>query len=56
MPVQINEMVIKAHVKEPAEKTKQPASAAPASALDKAELIKECTEAILELLHRKNER
>jgi phenylpyruvate tautomerase PptA (4-oxalocrotonate tautomerase family) len=56
MPVQINEMVIKAHVREPAEKTKQTAPAAPASALDKAELIKECTEAILELLHRKNER
>ena len=56
MPVQINEMVIKAHVKEAAEKTKQPATAAPPSALDKAELIKECTEAILELLHRKNER
>jgi hypothetical protein len=59
MPVQINEMVIRAHVKEPgekSEKTKKAASAPQGAAMDKEEIIKECIEAVLELLSRKNER
>lgn len=59
MPVQINEMVIRAHVKEPGEKgekMKKAASASRGAAMDKEEIIKECIEAVLELLSRKNER
>ena len=59
MPVQINEMVIRAHIKEPGEKSekmKKAASVPQGAAMDKDEIIKECTEAVLELLSRKNER
>ena len=54
MPVQINEMIIRAHVQEPQEKPaeKKP----PSSAADKEEIIRECTEAVLEILKHKNER
>jgi hypothetical protein len=58
MPVQINEMVIRAHVKEPGEKSEKTkkAAASQGAAMDKEEIIKECIEAVLELLSRKNER
>jgi hypothetical protein len=56
MPVQINEMVIKAHVTEAGEKAKQGPPAGASPAINKQELIKECTEIILELLNRKNEK
>jgi len=56
MPVQINELVIKAHIAEPAGKAKQAAPGPVVPPIDKQELIRECTEVILELLHRKKER
>jgi hypothetical protein len=56
MPVQINEMVIRAHVREPADNKKQPPAAAHPPSLNKDELIRECTEKIMEMLNRKNER
>jgi hypothetical protein len=52
-------MVIRAHIKEPGEKgekMKKAASVPQGAAMDKDEIIKECTEAVLELLSRKNER
>lgn len=54
MPVQINEMIIRANVQEPQENAaeKKPA---PDSA-NKEEIIKECVEAVLEVLKHKNER
>jgi Family of unknown function (DUF5908) len=68
MPVQINEVVIKAHVREPGEKGKGAAGgagkgggagsggSAGSGGGSKEEIIKECVEAVLELLNRKNER
>jgi Family of unknown function (DUF5908) len=64
MPVQINEVVIKAHVREPGEKGKGAAGGtgkgggggASSGGGSKEEIIKECVEAVLELLNRKNER
>jgi Family of unknown function (DUF5908) len=60
MPVQINEMVIRAHVREAEEKGNAAASAGSAgSAADPADrdaIVKECVDIILELLNRKNER
>lgn len=57
MPVQINEMVIRAHIDE-SEGHDQPAAggASPEAMPDKEAIIRECTEIILELLTRKNER
>lgn len=55
MAVQINEMIIRANIVEPAE---QPAEgnkpAAPVAGKD--EIIKECTEIILEILKQQKER
>ena len=55
MPVQINELIIRAHVNEPEEaaKASQPASANKDA---KEEIIQECIERVLELLHHQNER
>jgi hypothetical protein len=76
MPVQINEVVIKAHVNESGVKGKGAAGGGTGGGAGKAEagggggsgagdggsggskeeIIKECVEAVLELLNRKNER
>jgi len=57
MPVQINEMIIRAHIDETAGHDKSSQSPASHNDLpDKEAIIKECTEIILELLNRKNER
>jgi len=55
MPVQINEMVVRANINEPGEK-KQQGAAAPAPIVNKDELVRECTEIIMELLKSKTER
>lgn len=57
MPVQINEMIIRATIQEPQEQ--QPADAkkpAEEKTAGKDEIIKECTEIILEILKHKKER
>jgi Family of unknown function (DUF5908) len=55
MPVQINELIIRAHVKEPEDIPKS--SHAPAAEQEaREEIIRECLERILELLHHQNER
>jgi hypothetical protein len=65
MPVQINEVVVRAHIKEPNEKVGKNAGsggwaggggAVGGGSGSKEEIIKECVEAVLELLNRKNER
>ena len=57
MPVQINEMVIRAHVREAEEKGNAAASAGNAAdPADRDAIVKECVDIILELLNRKNER
>ena len=61
MPVQINEVVIKAHIREPGETGKAAAGGSGGGGMNwgggsKEEIIKECVEAVLELLNRKNER
>lgn len=58
MPVQINEVVVRAHIKEPNEKVDKNAGLGGlgGGGGSKEEIIKECVEAVLELLNRKNER
>ncbi|MBV4360539.1 DUF5908 family protein [Pinibacter aurantiacus] len=57
MPVQINEMVVKANVVENGKQQADPKGAqTQSSAVDKEEIIRECTEIILEILKNKNER
>jgi phenylpyruvate tautomerase PptA (4-oxalocrotonate tautomerase family) len=55
MPVHINEIVIRANVVDSAEKSGT-GTTQPKNALDKEEIIKECTEIILDILKTKNER
>jgi hypothetical protein len=55
MPVQINEMIIRANIQEPQmqqAEVKKPAG----DGAGKDEIIKECTEIILEILKNKKER
>ena len=55
MPVQINEIVIRANIIEKAEK--ETAYQTPLQKeINKEEIIRECTELILELIHNQNER
>jgi Family of unknown function (DUF5908) len=56
MPVQINEMIIRANIVEHSHSKKETATATPKNNMDKDEIIKECTEIILEIINRKNER
>jgi Family of unknown function (DUF5908) len=56
MPVQINEMQIKANISEAAQKGTESHPDAHVEAADKEEIIKECTDIIIEWLSRKNER
>ncbi len=55
MPVQINEIVIRANVVESAEKNTNAQPASPVT-VDKDEIIKECAEIVLEILKAKTER
>jgi hypothetical protein len=57
MPVQINELVIRANIVEGDEKGKETeAKAGAKSDLNKDEIIKECAELVLEVLRNKSER
>ena len=59
MPVQINEMVIRANILENDEKGKQVDNKEHASetgAINKNEIIKECADLILEIINKKNQR
>jgi hypothetical protein len=55
MPVQINEMIIRATIKEPQEQHDEEKKPAEGSG-GKDEIVKECTEIILEILKHKKER
>lgn len=55
MPVQINELVIRAHIKEPGDQ-KTDAQPLAAEAAEKEEIIKECLERVMELLQQQKER
>ncbi len=57
MPVQINEMHIKANIVEPGnEKTELKSPSSGKNELDKDAIIKECTEIILNIIGSKKER
>ena len=59
MPVQINELVIRANVVEPGEKQDGGAPPKPdggAGAVNKEEIIKECAALVLEIINKKNQR
>lgn len=55
MPVQINEMIIRANIIEPGNKPAPDAKPAEGEG-NKDEIIRECTEIILEILRNKHER
>lgn len=55
MPVQINEMIIRANILEPQEKPAGGPKAA-TDTVNKEEIIRECTEIILEILQHQKER
>jgi hypothetical protein len=55
MPVQINELVIRANIKEQDGSAKD-AKAVATDKPDKEEIIKECIERVLEILNQQNER
>ena len=57
MPVQINELVIRANVVEQGEEGQKSAIPQPAAGnIDKTEIIQECVDIILEVLNNKKER
>lgn len=58
MPVQINEMVIRANILETGDTTNAaPVKPSPGSGdVGKAEIVKECVEIIMEMLNNKNQR
>ncbi|WP_165958058.1 DUF5908 family protein [Segetibacter sp. 3557_3] len=55
MPIQINELIIRANVVEGKETAPQEASAAPGG-LNREEIIKECVAHVLEVINKKLER
>jgi phenylpyruvate tautomerase PptA (4-oxalocrotonate tautomerase family) len=55
MPVQINEMIIRANILEGAHKEAEVKNDGSGN-LNKDEIIKECTEIIMEMINKKNER
>ena len=58
MPVQINELVIRANIVEGDDKSKEPEAKAGSQGGDvnKDEIIRECAELVLEVLRNKSER
>ena len=57
MPIQINEMIIRANIVEPDEKRKKTEEKSSDSAgVNKEEIIKECAELVIEILNSKNQR
>ncbi|QNF34710.1 hypothetical protein HUW51_18980 [Adhaeribacter swui] len=56
MPVQINEMVIRANIIEGTSRDKNNQAPAAAGEVNKEELVKECAALVLEILQTKNQR
>ena len=56
MPVQINELIIRANISEGGEKPAGSETSSPAASADKEEIIKECTQIILEILENQKQR
>lgn len=56
MPVQINEMIIRANIVDPGNKPTPGGPTADEALGNKDEIIRECTEIILEILRNKHER
>lgn len=55
MPVQINEMIIRANITE-GDKKEPEAKDQGSGSLNKDEIIKECAELVMEMISKKNER
>lgn len=56
MPVQINELVIRANVVEPEAKGKPAPESNSAGDLNKADIVQECVDLVMEILSNKKER
>lgn len=56
MPVQINEMIIRATISEPDSNSNVQVEGKSGGDVDKEELIKECAELVMEMLNKKSER
>jgi hypothetical protein len=59
MPVQINEMIIRANIVETHDKeneTKANAHAADSGSINKSEIIQECAELVMEMINNKSQR
>ena len=56
MPVQINEMIVRANIQEPGEQKAEEQKPAEGGGANKDEIIKECTEIILEIIKNKKEK
>jgi hypothetical protein len=55
MPVQINEMVIRANIVEPGTKPTE-GKATASTELDREDMIRECVAIVMEMIHQKNAR
>jgi hypothetical protein len=55
MPIEIRELVIRAEVNEPAQRQERPSGGENLADL-KQEIVSECVEKVMEIIHRKNER
>ena len=57
MPVQINEMIIRANIKEPTPAAQGQASGtSPSADAGKEEMIKECAALVMEMINQQNQR
>lgn len=56
MPIQINEMVIRANIREPATQIQPDAGNAGKTDVNKEEMIRECAALVLEMLNQQNAR
>lgn len=56
MPVQINEMVIRANIKEPVAQSTPDAKPSGSSDVNKEEMIKECAALVMEMINHQNQR
>lgn len=56
MPIQINEMVIRANIKDPSAQLQPETSTAGKTDVNKEELIKECAALVMEMINQQNAR
>jgi hypothetical protein len=56
MPIQINEMVIRASIKEPAPANQPEAKNSGSTDVNKEEIIKECAALVMEMINQQNQR